>query len=199
MDRRPASAQLRIAARSQARLLASPARQEILDALEASGPCTIADVGEQIGRAPDSLYFHVRQLLRAGLLVERGRRASGRRPAAIYDVPGRPLTLDYRALAPADLTPIVSAALRLGRRDFARGFHSPRAVRTGANRNLWGGRVKGWVGPREAAEVHRLLRQVARVLRRREPGGNRHLLAFTFVMAPVEPRSRGGGPKGARR
>ena len=49
----------------QVAILAAPTRQEILDTLESSGPTTVAKLGALLGRAPDSLYHHLKILQRA--------------------------------------------------------------------------------------------------------------------------------------
>src|SRR6187402_212726 len=90
---RPARALHAVREARQIEALASGARQELVDALQTLGPCSIADLGAHLGRASDSLYYHVRLLARAGLVVERGSRRSGARDEALWDVPGR-LALD---------------------------------------------------------------------------------------------------------
>ena len=78
----------RIRRTEQIEALASPVRQEIVDALQVSGACPIAEVAAQLGRAPDSLYYHVRHLERVGLVVRRGVRRNGQRDEALFGVPG---------------------------------------------------------------------------------------------------------------
>lgn len=62
---------------SMVKALASPARQEIVDALQAAGARTIAELAALLARPADSLYFHVRSLVKVGLVVERGERREG--------------------------------------------------------------------------------------------------------------------------
>ena len=59
-------------------LLASPARMEIIDALEAArAAMSVAALATQLGRPADGLYYHLRQHVAAGLVVEQ-RAAAGR-------------------------------------------------------------------------------------------------------------------------
>ena len=52
-------------------LLASPARIEIVDTLEALGEAvTVAELAARLGRPADGLYYHLRQLADGGLIEE---------------------------------------------------------------------------------------------------------------------------------
>lgn len=184
-----------VAAAPQMRALVSPVRQEIVDALVAAGPCSIADLAAHVGRAPDSLYFHIRRLVKVGLVLELNERATGRRPAAVYDVPGRPMRLAYtRAGRDPALAGVMSSALRLAGRDFSRAFRLGVAVVDGERRNLWGGRVKGWVGDEELAEINRLVTRLTEIIRSGHPGPGRLPQTFTYILAPVRPSKRAARP-----
>ncbi len=178
----------------QLRALRSPARQEVLDAVQAAGPCSIAELGALLGRAPDSLYYHVRSLTRLGLLIET---PSGRaRPAALLDVPGRPMRIRYKpdAASRRALQAAVASMLRLTARDFAGGLGSPAASAEGANRNLWAARVKGRLSPAQTARLSALLYEASQLLvnasSAARSGKTGPLLALTFCLTPVNPGRR---------
>lgn len=179
-----------IDAPAQVRALASPARQEVIDALVAAGPCSIAELAAHTGRAPDSLYHHIRVLKKAGLILERDPRKSGRHVAAIYDLPGRPVLIRYASAQPRALNAVVASALRLGLRDFHRALADRHAVTDGPARNLWGGRVKGWVGPDDIVEMNTLLRRLYELIHTGPPGPGRQPQSFSFAVAPVRPSPR---------
>ncbi|MCC6677407.1 MAG: helix-turn-helix transcriptional regulator [Phycisphaerales bacterium] len=193
MIRIQTSSPLIIHAPAQIRALASPARQEIVDALVAAGPCSIAELAAHTGRAPDSLYHHIRLLKKSGLILERNPRKSGRHIAAIYDLPGRPVFISYRDAQPRSLNAVVAAALRLGLRDFRRALDREDTVADGPARNLWGGRVKGWVGPEELLEINTLLRRLYELIHTGAPGPGRRPQTFSFALAPVQPSPRSPG------
>jgi len=189
------SRQYIIRSRAQVRALASPARQEVVDALVAAGPCSVAELAAHTGRAPDSLYFHVNRLVKVGLVVEQARRPTGKRPAAVFDVPGRPLTLAYDDVrASRDLGAVVSSSLRLADRDFGRAMKLGFAVVEGPRRNVWGGRAKGWVGPSELEEINRLFARVLEIIHGGRPGEGRQPQSLTFVLAPVRANQRAPRP-----
>lgn len=178
---------------AQVRALVSPVRQELIDALESAGPCTMARLGELLGRRPDGLYFHIRQLIRVGLIVEREPHREGRHVSAVYDLPGRPVRLRYAAPASAkDLAAVVAAALRTGSREFAAGVRGH--LRGGADEppaGLWGARAKGWLTDGETAEVRRLLSAAMTILRRGAPREGTRPVSLSLALAPVDDKSGG--------
>lgn len=173
--------------------LGSPARQEVVDGLQALGPSSIAELGASLGRAPDSLYYHVRALVKVGLVVSAGTRAAGARSEALYDVPGK-LVLDHEPATRREeeaLARLVASALRIGERDFRRAFVDGRARhRRSAQRNAWGGRMKSWLTPEELAEVRAHVEALSELFARgrRRPGSE--LAALAFVLAPLAPSAR---------
>lgn len=184
------SSPLVIRSPAQVRALASPARQEIIDALVAAGPCSIAELAAHTGRASDSLYHHIRILKKTGLILERDPRKTGRHIAAIYDLPARPVFIRYADAQPKALASVIASAQRLGLRDFRRALGKPDTVGDGPARNLWAGRVKGWAGPEELAEVNALLRRLYQLIHSGAPGPGRTPLALSFILAPVRPSPR---------
>lgn len=189
-DRRPL---FRIQDARLVEALVSPARQEVVDALQAFGPCSIAALAESLGRAPDSLYYHVRKLKRVGLVVQRGSRGAGVRAEVLYDVPGR-LALDFEPATPRErksLVKLVGAILRMAERDLRAALDAGRAIyRRTSRRNAWGARMKGWISREELAEVREHLEAVVRILSdgRKRPRAGLH--AVTFVLAPLAPSAR---------
>lgn len=181
----PRSTKFVIRQKRQAAALVSPVRQEIVDAIAAAGPCTMARLGELLGRRADTLYYHVTALVKAGLLLEVGRERTGKRFGAVYDVPGRPMEIDYGAVGGEPVSRVVKAVIRLGARDFARAVTSGQAVTSGSGRNLWGGRVKGWVTARDLVEVNRLIERLTTLIQRGKPREGASAQALTYVLSPV--------------
>jgi predicted ArsR family transcriptional regulator len=173
--------------------LGSPARQEVVDGLQALGPSSIAELGASLGRAPDSLYYHVRALEKVGLVVRAGTRTAGPRPEALYDVPGK-LALDHEPGSRRErdsLARLVASALRIGERDFRRALAEGRARhRRGPQRNAWGGRMKGWLTPEELAEARTHLAALSELFARGQRRRGAELAAFSFVLAPLAPSAR---------
>lgn len=172
----------------QLRALASPLRQEIVDSLESAGPCSIAALAEHLSRPADALYFHVRHLLRCGLVIEVERKLEGRHAFSVYDVVGRPLRIDRARARSNDLGRVARGILRLAERDYQRGFDDPSAQGSGAHRNHWVARALGWLDEAEIVEINRRLESVLELLRAGRPGKGRRAVAVSFALTPPTPR-----------
>jgi DNA-binding transcriptional ArsR family regulator len=175
---------------AQVRALRSPARQEVVDALESAGPSSAAELARLLGKAPDGLYFHLKALVKVGLVEEREQRKNGRHVAAVYDLPARPLRLGYeKPVKRSDVVGVVKGALRLSLRDFERGLAAG-AETTPGKRVLWGGRAKGWLSPQEVERVNELLSEVQAIVRQGRPREGARAVSLGFVLAPVQKSKR---------
>ncbi len=168
-------------------LLASPTRIELIDTLEAiGGAATVAELAAQLGRPADGLYYHLRQLAAAGLLIEDvgadGKRYRTRTPR------GESLRLRYKPGATANaraVGEVAASVLRISGRDFKRAIADSSAVVEGPLRELWAARGKGWVGDADLAEINRLLGRLATLLRRPRSTRRDRLIVLSWVLAPV--------------
>lgn len=191
------SGPLTIADPEQISSLASPVRQEIVDTVKALGPCSVAEVADELGRPADGLYYHLRRLLRSGLLVEAGERAAARGREKLYASPGGEHGIQLR-YAPADpdnveaVTRVVGGMMRVTERDFAAALSSGRVVVEGPLRDLWAARMKGWLSDAELAEARGLLDRLRELFERPRRGDDQRLHALTFVIAPVSASRRRG-------
>lgn len=175
---------------AQIRALESPMRQEIVDAITALGPCSITELAAYLGRAADSLYFHVKKLVKVRLVKEIEKRKEGRHEWAIYAMPGRSARLVYSTAMKKSIRKVVAGALRLSLREFNLALAEKNPRFTGPLRTLWGGRGKGWLNETELAEVNQLLEQLFQILCRNEPGADRQVYSLGWVFAPAQVRPR---------
>lgn len=175
---------------AQVAALASPVRQEIVDAMCAIGPCSVAELAALLGRPADALYYHVRALLRVGLLIDRGTRPAGRRAEAVYDVPARRMRLRYEPANRRAIARAVASMLRVAERDFRAALRSSDARLSGDLRDVWAGRVRGWLTDEQVEEANRLLTRLLELVRGCERPQGARLHAFAFVLAPTPPARR---------
>lgn len=182
-----------IRALHQIEALVSTVRQEIVDTVAALGTCSIAEVADALGRPADGLYYHVRALLDAGLLVDAGERETSRRPEALVRAPTRGvMRLKY---APEDsrnvaaINKVVASMLRSAERDFRAGF-DPQAVCSGRQRNLNASRQKAWLSKADVREINDLLLRLQELLSQSTPEPGRELHSLTVVMAPIRGTAR---------
>ena len=123
----------------QLEALASPVRHQLHQTLDAIGPCSVRELAARMGREPEALYYHLRPMLKAGIVVETGKRQARRRAEAVYDVAGRPLRIDPGVTTPRFLKAIVASAtarLRLAERCLRQTIFSSRAHRQGPQRSF---------------------------------------------------------------
>lgn len=175
----------------QIEALTSPVRQSILDRIEAKGACSVKELAASLNRPPDSLYYHVKTLVRVGLLVESGSRQSKRRDEALYDLCARRWHIAYEPDNPDNagaVSKVTAGILRQAERDFRGGLAHPRAVVRGAGRNLWSLRLESKLTRSELREVNHHLEQILSILRKPERGAGGQLCAISWVIAPLEER-----------
>ncbi|HZP23745.1 MAG TPA: helix-turn-helix domain-containing protein [Terriglobales bacterium] len=176
---------IRIAA--QLRALASGSRQEIVDVLAELGTVSVAELAATLGRPADALYFHLRRLIRAGLVEQAGHRSRGRRKEALYRTIAPELMLDYQpntASHRAAITAIVTAMLRLGIRDFGRALGRGDVITSGDHRELWALRRTGRLSMTQIAGVNRAIKRLNRSTTKH--GGRGRLYAVTVLLTPLD-------------
>lgn len=166
--------------------LASPIRQEILDVLAGIPGSSVATIAAALGRPPDALYYHLRTLVRVGLVVPAG---WGRgRSKALYRTVAPELRIAYDPSSPANASRVgraVASMLRLTTRDFRRGF-TERVPVSGSRRELWAARSTGWLSAADLVRVNRLLHEIADLLHASRRGARKRLAAVTFVLVPLD-------------
>lgn len=176
---------------AEIRLLASPVRQEIVDTLEAlGGNAPVAAIAAALGRPSDGLYYHLRILVKGGLLEELPDAGDGRRYRTRAS-PSERMRLRYepgRTPNARAVTRVIGGMLRSTRRDFEAALADPEVVTEGPHRALRASRVKGWVSPSELAELNRLQAKAIALLRRNRKPRGAQLMSLTWVLAPVEAR-----------
>lgn len=184
-------------------LFATPVRVELVTAIQAlGGAATVAQLAIQLGRPADGLYYHLRALVRGGLLREAG--GDNGRSYQLTVPEGQSLRLRYRPGATANaraVAKVVASMSRLAQRDFQRALAQPQTVVEGAARELWAGRLRGWVDARQLAEVNRLLQRIADLLLSTRPDAGGKLIALHWALAPLsaQPMRRAASRREPRR
>lgn len=168
-------------------VLASPTRIELIDTIEAlGGDASVAELAEHLGRPADGLYYHLRQLAAAGLVIEEST-ADGRRYRPRSR--GEGLRLRYRPGATANakaVGQVAASLLRIAGRDFSRALADPETIAEGPLRELWAARGKGWVGHKELGEINRLLTRLTTLLRQPRSATRERLIALSWILVPID-------------
>lgn len=168
--------------------LASAARIEIVQLLRISGPCSIRELAELVHRPVPSLYFHVRKLQRAGLVVQRGLRKARRQTEALYDLAAQRFVPDVDAASGRnvrELQALLRTLLRFTERQ------TLRAVAQGVQPEgptVAMGRRTGWLTARQARRIAQMVTRAGHLVERGHKTSASRLHALTVVFIPVPPR-----------
>ena len=179
----------------QIRLLASPVRQAIIDALESSGPRSAAELATILGYAPDGLYHHLRRLARGGLVVSAQQPGGSGKRGAVFALKTTGTRLHYDPSNQQNrkaISAVAATMLRDASRAFAKAMkHHP--VVAGKRRDLWVGRRAGWLTQAELKQLNVLLRQITDLMEVARPGRRQtKLYALTFALSPFGTKRRSG-------
>ena len=175
-------------------VIASPGREDIIDAVGLIGPCTVTELAHLVGRSRHALYYHVGALRDCGLLVETRHSGEGRKPTARYDLPGRPLSVRYDLSSERAKRAVIALArtrLRSAARGFVLACRPDVATVEGPRRNLWVARWKGWLSDRELEKVNGHLTKLVELLKH-DAGpsrAGRRPHEVTFALAPIVPKA----------
>lgn len=170
--------------------LASPGREDIIDAVTVLGPCGVSDIARFVGRSRHALYYHVKVMRDRGLLVETQVEGKGVKPTAHYDLPGRPFLVRYDLNSLKSRRAVIAigrARFRSGQRGFVRACSSDAVVVQGPRRNLWVAHWKGWLTMKDLEKANRLLTELVDVFTPSvgDSRASRSAYELTFGVAPV--------------
>lgn len=171
--------------------LAAAARQEVVDVLAEMGTVSVAELAAALGRPADALYFHLRELVRAGLVQKVGYRPRAGGTEALYRTVAPELRLHYQPGSASNrkaVSAIVASMMRLGIRDFTRAFQQGEVIVSGEQRELWALRRVGRLSLSQVADVNRSINHLAQAVS--APRGNGRLYAITVLFTPLDHRNR---------
>ena len=182
-------------------VIASPGREDIVDAVALMGPCRVSELARQLGRSRHALYYHLKALRDCGLLSETRRAVPGARETAFYDVPGRPVAVRFDLSTPTGRRAVMTlsrARLRTAFKGVARACATSGTVTDGPRRELWATHVKGWLSAGELEEANRLFLRLIDVISSAsaQQSAGREAFQLTFALSPAVRKSRGPQPVG---
>jgi len=176
----------------QREALVSPARIEIVESLLHSGPRTVAQIGEALDRAADSLYYHLNKLVKVGLLRESLADSKEGQGEAIFEATSR----SFRSVCdPADSASVdlerrgLGALLRHAERTYGRALDDPKIRTSGKRRDLEARSARAHLNAKARAELNRRLDGLFEFLRRQSDPGSGRATSVTLVSCPSVRRS----------
>jgi predicted transcriptional regulator len=191
----PRPARLQIKSPAAWRVILSPVRREIVEAMQELGPCPIAEVAAASGRPADALYRHVALLVKAGFLVDAGTRKGKRNPERLYDAAANDFRApNVRRAGAADERQMIAATAEALAKATARSMRASatagRLACDAAARNFAVTHYLTWLTPSRFEEVRSLLLRINEIIEagRREQVGE--LYESLAILTPVT-RARG--------
>ena len=173
--------------KAQLRCIVNARRHDIVDQLAARGPMSVREIAAAIHARPSALYYHLRELLRVGLVVEDGHRVVRRKREVLYACPAPRMRFKRALQDPRHKPTFVRIAASMSRqmqRDFRRGMHSPGGVTDGRTRNLGLFRLVGSPDAKTLRQINRHLDEIAELMWR-SAGGRGEVVSLAWVMTPV--------------
>ena len=153
-----------IAKPSQLRALRTPTRHRVLNAILELGPCSVGDLAERLEWKAESLYYHVKALRKAGLVVDAGNRPGARRAEALYSAVAADIVLDAGNRSSRYLDAVwdtYRAALRVCERALERALHGERGG-DGPREDSMLQQLTVRLRPAKAKQLRKMLDDVAR-------------------------------------
>ena len=190
------SGKLSISDPKQLNQLSSPVKQLIIDAFKsAREPCTIKSIAERINRAPDSLYYHFRALVKVGLIVQSGTQIEMGKPVALYRPAAKHMKIKYDLGIPGFreiICRIFTAAMRLATRDFQKGVELPNVRGESNTRNLYVCRMEAWLSKRDLREINRRMDEIVEIMSENcdVSDGERCTLFMAIAPQPIHPSNQ---------
>ena len=101
--------------------LASPACNDVVRALRSLGQGTASEVGAAINHSAATAHYHLKQLLKCGLVKEAGKRPSARKPVVVFEIAAKRLKLP-RVIPGSVESEYARRAVMAGLREVMRGY-----------------------------------------------------------------------------
>ena len=166
-------------------------RIEILESLQLHGASTVASLAERLGRAPDALYHHLRQLEKDAVVERRGSRKSGGRDAAVFVLAAPSVHAQLEPSSPPSFrkawAKAAGAVLRACERELRDAAEEGRASSHGPDGNIRVGRSKAWLTDRELRKFRRRFQELWKEFsEHKKPRKNTKLYTWTSALAPLK-------------
>jgi len=172
----------------QLRVLASPVRIAIHLMIINQGEVSVKEIGEQLGRAVPTLYRHLDELERVGLIRATGTRETRTRHAKLYSaVNGHRFKLlqglDSDELA-GTFGAVVQTQMRQAAREISSAVEKGDAVTTGKRRSTHFLTQRGWLTAKQLEELNTHLTAIDKLFDDAQRGPGRTHVATTVVVRP---------------
>jgi hypothetical protein len=175
-------------------LMMAPVRFEMLEAMRSLAPCSVREMALAIDRPADTLYPHLRQLLRIGVVLDAGERQGRTRTERVYDLAADDFRPDFGRTNPASTSKAIDRSMQTMAGIVAktsRAASRAGLLTYGADvQNVIGKIEMSWLTTAEFIVVRNRLRAIKQFLDRRKTRREGALHLAAFFLLPVA-RTRG--------
>lgn len=172
----------------------APVRFELIESMRALAPCSAREIAVSLDRPADSLYPHLRVLLRIGVVRDVGERPGRTRPERVYDLAADDFRPGFKGADRAVTAQVVDRSMQTMTRIVAKTSRAAASAGRIAyehdDQNVVGKIEHAWLSPAEFAHVRTRLRSLKRYLDSRRTRREGELYMAAFFLLPVA-RSRG--------
>lgn len=169
------------------RVLNSPGRQGVVDALMEGGPSSAAEVATEVECGVSAAHYHLKRLTEIGLVREAGARDTGARPERLFELMARDIVLD-----PDSMTPAFRREMSRGARIFLR--HAERDLNAAIEEDCAGHRAAkrlritrdvARLSKADLAELSKKLADIDAFLHARDDRSKEYRVGLTMILAPM--------------
>ncbi len=170
----------------QLRVLNSPARMAVVEAMMGRGAIGTGAIGRDAGMSSETVRYHLDRLIAIGLVRDAGTRETGARPRRLYELVSERIELAPEGRGPAFRRELARGGrlmLNLAEREFEQSLSRPDGEAPLLSRSV------GWLTPEQVAEVREAVQKLESVLResRDRPREGLAPMSVTIVGAPLDP------------
>ena len=166
----------------------SPVRHHLLRTLSLLGTASVRELAQELDRSPESLYYHLRALEKAGLVVASGERAVRGRSEALYSTVAEELVTDPAQTSPKYLDAYrrsASALLRLADRQLGAAIERQEEEGTERPVSLRIQQVQARLSPAAQRELARRLDAVIDYALEQDDAERGERVVVTVVSSPL--------------
>ena len=174
----------------QLRALRTPTRHRVLGAVLGLGRCSVAEIAKRLDWKAESLYYHVRALVEAGLIRRVEQRPTGHRNETVYEAVASEIVLDQSNRSEEYLRAVrdvYRAALRATERDLESALESERKGK-GPRLNTMLQRFTVRLSVADLRQLRAMLAEIGNFIAEHENPAASKEVAVTMVFSKLDPR-----------
>ncbi len=173
-----------ITSTKQLRSLKTPIRQQIIAAMAQLKTCSVSELAPHVGLAPESLYYHIKKLARAGLIRVNRERLSGKRLEKVYELVAPRILVDSRKRSKGFLDALgdlYGSVLRAAERDLRRTLGHEKTLSGGSRKTTDVRRLTARLDGRAAAKVRQKIDELMEFIADHDDEANTEIHSITTV------------------